>query len=50
MGSTVGRIIIPLALSAIIAAFGLSAVFFFFFFLALLMGVGIVSLLFFSLG
>ncbi|MDY0304467.1 MAG: hypothetical protein RBQ65_07510 [Sphaerochaeta sp.] len=47
MGSTVGRIIIPLALSAIIAAFGLSAVFFF---LALLMGVGIVSLLFFSLG
>lgn len=49
MGSTVGRIIIPLALSAIIAAFGLSAVFFFFF-LALLMGVGIVSLLFFSLG
>lgn len=47
MSSTVGRIIIPLVISAIIAAFGLSAVFLF---LAALLGVGVLSLVFFSLG
>ncbi len=45
MGSTVGRIIIPLVLSAIIASVGLSAVFLF---LAALMGVGVASLLLFK--
>ncbi|MCK9546945.1 MAG: MFS transporter [Sphaerochaeta sp.] len=45
MGSTVGRIIIPLALSAIIASVGLNAVFLF---LASLMAVGTVSLLLFK--
>ncbi len=45
MGSTVGRIIIPLALSAIIASVGLNAVFLF---LASLMAVGTGSLLLFK--